>query len=103
MAAVVSGRQTANQKEYGREGRESEGTRPLPRTRGAPTRQGIMGLMKLMGVMLALGKLSQARTPPIGRYIYRQMASSVNTRVEGRGTRTTTKAIVVQHSHGRDL
>jgi len=35
MAAVVSGRQTANQKEYGREGRESEGTCPLPRTRGA--------------------------------------------------------------------
>ena len=34
MAAVVSGRQTANQKEYGREGRESDGTRPLPRTRG---------------------------------------------------------------------
>src|SRR5689334_2046217 len=34
MAAVVSGRQTANQKEYGRDGRESEGTRPLPRTRG---------------------------------------------------------------------
>jgi hypothetical protein len=35
MAAVVSGRQTANQKDYGREGSESEGTRPLPRTRGA--------------------------------------------------------------------
>jgi hypothetical protein len=34
MAAVVSGRQTANQKEYGCEGRESDGTRPLPRTRG---------------------------------------------------------------------
>ena len=34
MAAVVSGRQTANQKEYGREGRESDGTRPLPQTWG---------------------------------------------------------------------
>ena len=34
MAAVVSGRQTANQRAYGREGRESDGTRPLPRTRG---------------------------------------------------------------------
>jgi hypothetical protein len=34
MAPVVSGRQTANQKEYGREGCESDGTPPLPRTRG---------------------------------------------------------------------
>jgi hypothetical protein len=31
---VVSGHRTANQKEDGREGRESDGTRPLPRTRG---------------------------------------------------------------------
>jgi hypothetical protein len=46
-----------------------------------------MGLMRLMGVMLVLENLSQARIPRIGRYIYRLVTSSVNTRVEGRGTR----------------
>lgn len=50
----------------------------LSRGHGAATRQGIMGLISLMRVMLALENLSQARTPPVGRYIYWLVTSPAN-------------------------
>jgi len=67
---AVSGRRTANQKRTGAKVVNRMGP-ALSRGHGASARQGIMRLIRLMGVMLALENLSQARIPPIGRYIYR--------------------------------
>jgi hypothetical protein len=88
MAAVVSGRQTANQKEHGREGRESDRTRPLPRTRGVdPT--GYMGLMRRMGVMLVLENLIASKDTSHWKIHLSANDQLSKHTCRGRGTRTT--------------